>query len=60
MPGALTGRRADGSGTSPNRCRPGWGSYFFPFLLFLLFLLLFLLFLATPITRFRLEQSTIC
>ena len=38
----------DGSGTSPDRCRPGWGSYlfFFPFLLF------FLLFLATRITPF--------
>ncbi len=39
-------RRVDGSGTSLNRCRPGWGScYFFPF--FLLFLV-FLVFLATP------------
>jgi len=38
--------RGDGSGTSPGRCRPGWGSYFFfPFLLFLLFL-------ATSITPF--------
>ncbi len=42
-------RRVDGSGTSPDRCRPGRGSYYFPF--FLLFLL-FLLFLATCITRF--------
>jgi hypothetical protein len=39
------------SGTSPDRCRPGWGNdYFFPFLPFLSFFLLFLLFLATPIT----------
>ena len=42
-----SGRGPDGSGTSPDRCRPGWGNdYFFPFLPFLLFLL----FLATPIT----------
>lgn len=44
-------RHADGSGTSPDRCRPGWGNdYFFPFLPFFLSFLLFLPFLATPIT----------
>jgi hypothetical protein len=42
-------RRADGSGPSPDRCRPGREGYFF--LDFLLFLL-FLLFLATPLTPF--------
>ena len=47
-------RRADGSGPSPDRCRPGGGSYFF------LFFLLFLLFLATPITPFPARWSTIC
>jgi hypothetical protein len=35
---------ADGSGTSPDRCRPGWTCYFFPFFL------LFLLFLAIRLT----------
>jgi len=39
------------SGTSPDRCCPGWGNdYFLPFLFFFLLFLLFLLFLATPIT----------
>ena len=46
-------RHADGSGTSQDRCRPGWGNdYFFPFLPFFLSFLLFLPFLATPITCF--------
>jgi len=46
--------RADGSGPSPDRCRPVWGSYFFfPFLLFLLFL-------ATLTTPFPHSESTIC
>ena len=51
----------DGSGTSPDRCRPGWDScYFFPFLLFVLFLL-FLLFLATRITPLPdSDKSMIC
>jgi len=42
----------DGSGTSPDRCRPGWESYlpFFPFFL------LFLLFLATRITSFLTQK----
>ena len=40
-----SGRGPDGSGTSPDRCRPGWGNdYFFPSFL------PFLPFLATPIT----------
>lgn len=43
-------RRADGSGTSLNRCRPDRGNYFFfPFLLFLP-CAPFLLFLATCLT----------
>ena len=47
---ALSGLRT-ASGTSPDRCCPGWGNdYFFPFLPFLSFFLLFLLFLATPVT----------
>ena len=51
-------RHADGSGTSPDRCRPGWGNdYFFPFLLFFL---PFLVFLATRITRFPTRRSTKC
>jgi hypothetical protein len=48
-------RHVDGSGKTPNRCRPGWENYFFPFLPFLLFLL-FLLFLATRITHFPIQQ----
>jgi len=48
-------RHMDGSGTSPDRCRPGWDScYFFPFLLFLLFL-------ATRITPLPdSDRSMIC
>ncbi len=50
--------RADGSGPSPDRCRPGWDSrYFFPFLVFLVFLV----FLATRITPLPDSgRSTIC